>query len=140
MGHSGWTNLAGRIAVVGGTGAFIGWAISRDVDWAMAASQSECALSNTNDQLCIGVAPIAGLVFGIAITVVSCWAIMATAGVRPLIVTVPSAVTLIVLATVTWPVPGGRLHPAWAFSLVTASGLALVATAAIWARGMHQAS
>jgi hypothetical protein len=135
MGRYGWASRAGSITAVAGTGAFIGWAISRDADWAIAASRSECA--QAHEQICIGVAPVAGLAFGITLTVASCWVIMAVAGVRPLGLTVPAAITLIILATVTWPVPGGRLHPAWQFSLVTAAELALVAIAATWAREMR---
>lgn len=135
MGVYGWASRAGSITVVAGTGAFIGWAISRDVDWAMAASGRECA--QVYEQICVGVGPVAGLAFGITLTVASCWAIMAVAGARPLGVTVPAAIMLVILATVLWPVPGGRLHPAWEFSLVTAAGLALVAMAAIWARKMR---
>ena len=117
MGRNGWASLAGRITAVASVGAFIGWVISRDVDWAMAESGRECA--QAQEQICVGVAPVAGLAFGITLTVVSCWVIMAVAGVRPLGSTVPSAITLVILATAMWPVPGGRLHPAWEFSLTT---------------------
>jgi hypothetical protein len=36
MGRYGWVSGAGRVTVVAAAGAFIGWAISRDADWAMA--------------------------------------------------------------------------------------------------------
>jgi hypothetical protein len=135
MGGYGWVSGAGRITVVAAAGAFIGWAISQDVDWGMAASRRECA--QAHEQICVGVGPVAGLALGMTLTVVSCWVIMAIAGVRPLGLTVPGAIALVILATVMWPMPGGQLHPAWEFSLVTAAGLALVAIAAISAREMR---
>lgn len=126
MERHGWVYRASAVGGVAVAGAVIGWVISLDVDWSAAASDRECAQS---PGICIGIAPIAGLAFGLAFTVAVCWVVLAVAHIRPLILTVPAAVMLIVLASQLFlrVVHGGRLHPAWAFSLVTAFALALLA-------------
>jgi hypothetical protein len=98
-------------------GAVIGWAISRDLGWSVAAGQRECAQASG---LCLGFAPVAGLAGGLLVTVLACWAAFAATGLRPLAVTVPSAVAVLLFVTRGYL---GR-YPAWVFSLVAALGRA----------------
>ena len=136
MNRRGWAELGARTAVVGGAGGLIGWVISLDVDWSVKASYSQCAPS---PGICIGTNALAGLALGVAFTIAACWITMAAAGIRPLLVTVPTAIVFVWLAIVLFPRPGGRLHPAWAFGLLTGCLLALIAAplagAAIARRG-----
>jgi hypothetical protein len=124
-----WVRQATRTVLVAAAGAVLGLVISQDLDASVAAGRSECAQST---EICIGIAPFVGLAFGLALPVAACWAIMAVAGIRPLWLTVPAAIMLTLVAAVMFlkAVPGGRLHPAWAFSLVTALALALPSLAA----------
>ena len=124
MERHGWPRQASRLGGVAVAGALLGWVISADLDWSAAASNRECAQSSG---ICLGIAPVAGLAFGLTLTVAVCWVALAAARIRPLRLTVPAAIVLMILAPVLFlsAVPGGRLHPAWAFSLVTAFALAL---------------
>lgn len=131
MAGRGRAGLAGRTAVAAGAGVVIGWVISVDLDWSDTASRHECAQSTG---ICIGIAPFVGLALGAIFTVAACWVIMAVAAIRPLTHTVPAAIMLIFLTILIFlrVVSGGRLHPAWAFSLVTAFALASLAATASW--------
>jgi hypothetical protein len=126
-----WSRLAAAAGLVAAAGAFTGWLISIDLDWAASASERECAQATW---ICFGIAPLVGLAWGLLITVSACCVCMAIAGARPLLATVPTAVVLVVLSTTLFLrfVHGGRLHPAWAFSLTTALTLALFAAALTW--------
>jgi hypothetical protein len=104
-GNVAWRAEAARIAGAAVIGAVIGWAISWDLDWSVAAGQRECAHASG---LCLGFAPIAGLAGGLLVAVLECWAGFAVTGLRPLAVTVPSAVAVLP------EVPGYRIQSAYA--------------------------
>ncbi|MBO0823761.1 MAG: hypothetical protein J2P27_07855 [Actinobacteria bacterium] len=126
MEPNGWVYRASTIGAVAVAGGLIGWVISLDVDWSAAASSRECPPA---PGLCIGTAAVVGFAFGLAFTISACWVILAVARIRPLMLSVPAAIMLVIVATLLFAqhVHGVHLHPAWAFSLVTAIALALPA-------------
>lgn len=130
MERHGWVYRASTIGAVAVSGAIIGWVISADVDWSAASSNRECPPA---PGLCIGTAPVFGIAFGLAFTILVCWVVLAVARARPLMLSVPTAIMLVIVAAVMFArhVHGGRLHPAWAFSLVTAVAVALPALISI---------
>jgi hypothetical protein len=121
-----WLAAAGRISFAAGLGALLGWGMSADADWSATASLHECA---TNDGLCFGVAPVIGLVSGVLVAVAACWAGMAVARVRPLMLSVPAGIiALPVTADIYLRIRhGGGLHPGWLFALATGLAFALLA-------------
>ena len=128
-----WSRLTAATGLVAAGGAVTGWLISLDLDWAASAGERECAQATS---ICFGIAPLAGLAWAVLLTVAACWVCMAIAGARPLLATVPTAIVLVFVSAgffLRW-VHGGRLHPAWAFSLTTALALALFAAALTWPR------
>jgi hypothetical protein len=124
-----WSRLAAATGLA--AGAVTGWLISLDLDRAASASDRECAQATG---ICFGIAPPVGLAWGLLLTVSACWLCMAIAGARPLLATIPAAIVLVFLCTAVFLrfVHGGRLHPAWAFSLTTALTLALFTAAVTW--------
>jgi len=64
------------------------------------------------------------------------WIGFAVADLRPLPITVPSGVIVLLIVTVGYlqSVPGGRLHPAWAYVLVAALSMAVLALTVIMQR------
>ena len=125
MESHGWVYRVSTVGAVAVAGAVIGWVISLDVDWSAAASNREC---QQVPGICIGTAPVVGVVFGVAFTVLVCWVVFAVARIRPLLLTVPAAVMLVIVAIDVFlrAVHDSRLHPAWAFSLVLALALVLL--------------
>jgi hypothetical protein len=129
----------GGAGVAAAGGAIIGRVISWDMDGSASAGVRECAQSTG---ICVGTGPVAGLALGIAFTVAACWLTMADGRVRPTPLTVPVGLVLIVVATFKFlgVVRGGRLHPAWAFSLTIALTLGFFALVppvlrAVWRAG-----
>jgi hypothetical protein len=98
-----------------------------DAGWSATASQHECA---STGGLCFGVAPVVGLVAGVLVAVAACWAGMAVARLRPLVLSVPAGViALPVTAGIYLRIRhGGGLHPQWLFALATGLAFAVLAT------------
>jgi hypothetical protein len=134
-----WYRLALRVAATAAIGAAIGLGVSKDLDWSTRASLHECAQSSG---LCFGVSPVIGLAWGLIGTVLACWIGFAVADLRPLPITVPSGVIVLLIVTVGYlqSVPGGRLHPAWAYVLVAALSMAMLALTVITQRGLAGAA
>jgi hypothetical protein len=68
-------------------------------------------------------------VSGVLVAVAACWAGMAVARVRPLLVSVPAGViAVLVTADIYLRIrPGGGLHPGWLFALATGLAFAVLA-------------
>ncbi|MEN3537852.1 hypothetical protein AAH991_22250 [Microbispora sp. ZYX-F-249] len=115
-----------RIAGANLLGAVLGAAVSLILDMAADAGQRECRGSPS---LCIGTGPVVGLAVGAALVVLGCLVGFAVLGIRPLIVSVPSGFALLLFTTWAYlsSVPGGRLHPLFAYAACTALFLGLLA-------------
>ena len=131
--YEGWRAFATRTGTVAAIGAGIGWALSLDVDWASAASRRECA---GQSGICFGAALPEGVLAGIVAVVAGCWIGFAVVGVRPLYVTVPTGIVVLLFSMILYlrTGSGGRLHPVWLFALVTGAVLAGLAALFLFVR------
>lgn len=123
----------GRIVAVAGFGSMLASGMSWDLDRTNAASLHDCAVNQ--DEYCGFGTDIINLAVGFVVAVTAIWLCFAILGLRPKVISVPSGIAVSYFTTAGYlqAVPGGRLHPTWAFVLVmtltfTFLGVAIVVT------------